>query len=35
VAGRYNYKLVGHRLDLYGVCPNCAAKFEEYDQVAN
>jgi Fur family ferric uptake transcriptional regulator len=27
VAERYKYQLLGHRLDLYGVCPVCAEKF--------
>jgi len=26
VARHYGYKLVGHRLELYGICPKCRAK---------
>jgi Fur family ferric uptake transcriptional regulator len=29
VAQRYQYQLLGHRLDLYGVCPDCARKIAE------
>jgi Fur family ferric uptake transcriptional regulator len=29
VAQRYDYRMVGHRLDLYGVCPECLKKMDE------
>lgn len=34
VAERYNFKLIGHRLDLYGLCSVCASKLAAEDAPA-